>query len=167
MLLFQTRIIFFQRFALVALYYFHRSAHNLPFLRFSRKILIFLIMCCAVYAPLAHLYWLITTSTAKSHTLTITVPSRLPAALNVLTVVWRPLWHLTPPMLIFFIDNNSPMDNNTFSVLVVKVHLIFTFRNVKLTRPMPNFFAIIIIKRNRAVKPSLHVTTNRLSHPAT
>lgn len=67
------------------------------FLRLSRKTLILLLMYCAVYAPLAHLYRLIITDTAKSHTFTITVPSRLPATFNVLTVVCRSLWHLTPP----------------------------------------------------------------------
>lgn len=64
------------------------------FLRLSRKTLILLLMYCAVYAPLASLYWLIITDTAKSHTLTITVPSRLPATPNILTIIWSSLCHL-------------------------------------------------------------------------
>lgn len=57
-------------------------------------------MCCAVYAPLAQLYRLVIIGVTKSHALTITVPSRLPATPNILTIIWSSLCHLTPPRII-------------------------------------------------------------------
>ena len=83
--------------------------HNKPaFLNSSQDFLsiIILLMCCAVHAPLAHLYRLIIVGTTKPHALTIAISSRLPMTINILTVIWCPLWHLTPPNPQF---SNTPM----------------------------------------------------------
>ncbi len=60
----------------------------------------------AVYAPLAYLYWLIVSGKTKPHALTIAISSRLPMTINILAVIWCPLWHLTPPNPQF---SNTPM----------------------------------------------------------
>lgn len=60
----------------------------------------------AVYAPLAYLYWLIVSGKTKPHALTIAISSRLPMTINILAVIWCPLWHLTPPNVNYLIQTH-------------------------------------------------------------